>query len=402
MNAINRRRGVLAYLIAMLLLDVVVAWNARDLIQKGYPDFSTFYAAGITVREHLGPEMYDEATQYRIEQRFSSGVTIRQGALPYIHPPFEALLFVPLTALSYVWAYLLWDLIGLVALGLSVRFLRDRIPLLQQASTTFWLLASLAVFPVFIGFLQGQDSMLVLLVLVMVYLSLSRRADFRAGCWIGLGLFRFHLMLPLILLLLWQRRGRAIAGLASVSVLVIGLSALAAGWQSTVRYPLHVWRLEKVMGVHGTVIPLQLANLRGLLTWLAPFLSKLTSDAILLVVSLMLLLFTALAWQISRADTFDLGFAFTMIVTVLISYHTMPYDLVILILPLILLGNHLFRAGRLDVALLAPMLLMFLTPLHMLLLFRAGYYCAVALIIVWWGWVAGRELVKRSGDAVGA
>jgi hypothetical protein len=402
MNAINSRRAVIAYLIGMLLLDLVVAWNARALIQKGYPDFSTFYAAGITVREHLGPQMYDEATQYQIEQRFSSGVTIRQGALPYIHPPFEALLFVPLTAIPYVWAYLLWDTIGLAALGLSLQLLRARIPLLQQASTSFWFLASFALFPVFLGFLQGQDSMLVLLVLVIIYVRLSRGADFSAGCWMGLGLFRFHLMLPLIFLLLWQKRGRAIAGLASVLALVILLSALAAGWQSTIQYPLHVWRLEKVMGVHGTVIPLQLANLRGLLTWIAPFLSKVASDAIVFAISLVLLVFTARTWRISRANTFDLGFAFTMIVTVLISYHTMPYDLVILILPLILLGNHLFRAGRADVFLLAPMLLMFLNPLHMVLLFRAGRYCAAALVILWWGWVAGTELVKRSGEQVTA
>jgi hypothetical protein len=354
------------------------------------------------VREHLGPEMYSEATQYRIEQRFSSGVTIRQGALPYIHPPFEALLFVPLTALPYVWAYLSWNAVGLAALGLSLQLLRARIPFLQQASTSFWVLTSFALFPVFIGFLQGQDSMLVLLVLVMVYLSLSRGGDFRAGCWIGLGLFRFHLMLPLIFLLLWQRRGRAIAGLASASAIVILLSAAAAGWQSTLQYPMHVWRLEKVMGIHGTVIPLQLANVRGLLTWIAPFFNKLTSDAIVLAISLVLLVFTARTWRICRAHTFDIGFAFAMIVTVLISYHTMPYDLVILILPLILLGNHLSRTGGSDVALLGPMLLMFLTPVHMLLLFRAGHYCAVAMVLIWWAAVTGRELVRQSRLPVAA
>ena len=101
----------------MLSLHLIIAWDSIDLIRKGYPDFSTFYSGASMVRQGLGKQLYDEATQYRIQLQFAAGVSIRQGPLPYIHPPFEALLFIPFTWFSYPTAYLLWDLLNLVFLA---------------------------------------------------------------------------------------------------------------------------------------------------------------------------------------------------------------------------------------------------------------------------------------------
>jgi len=70
------------FLAGMLLLHLLLAWNAADLIRKGYPDFTIFYSAGKIVRQGLGAKLYDEQTQYRIQQEFAAGVSIRQGPLP--------------------------------------------------------------------------------------------------------------------------------------------------------------------------------------------------------------------------------------------------------------------------------------------------------------------------------
>ena len=111
---------VLLFLAGMLSLHLIIAWDSIDLIRKGYPDFSTFYSGASIVRQGLGKQLYDEATQYRVQLQFAAGVSIRQGPLPYIHPPFEALLFIPFTWLSYPTAYLLWNLLNLVFLVRSV------------------------------------------------------------------------------------------------------------------------------------------------------------------------------------------------------------------------------------------------------------------------------------------
>src|SRR5205823_11211144 len=36
----------LLFLTAMFAIHVTMAWNSRDLIRKGYPDFTIFYSAG--------------------------------------------------------------------------------------------------------------------------------------------------------------------------------------------------------------------------------------------------------------------------------------------------------------------------------------------------------------------
>src|SRR3989442_10323713 len=128
------------FLAGMLSLHLLLAWNAAGLIRKGYPDFTIFYSAGKIVRQGLGAKLYDEQTQYRIQQEFAAGVSIRQGPLPYNHPPFEALIFVPFTWLPYFTAYLLWDVINLLILCSLPLLLRQHIPLIGSASRAFWLL----------------------------------------------------------------------------------------------------------------------------------------------------------------------------------------------------------------------------------------------------------------------
>src|SRR2546426_11491671 len=104
------------FLAGMLSLHLLLAWNAAGLIRKGYPDFTIFYSAGKIVRQGLGSKLYDEQTQYRVQQEVAAGVSIRQGPLPYNHPPFEALIFVPFTSPPYFTAYFLCGLAPLLIL----------------------------------------------------------------------------------------------------------------------------------------------------------------------------------------------------------------------------------------------------------------------------------------------
>src|SRR6476619_5278112 len=87
MNPKQYKKLLLLFLAGMFLLHIMVAWRSQDLVRKGYPDFTALYSAGKIVREGLGRQLYDSPTQYRIQQEFAAGVSIRQGPLPYIHPP---------------------------------------------------------------------------------------------------------------------------------------------------------------------------------------------------------------------------------------------------------------------------------------------------------------------------
>jgi Glycosyltransferase family 87 len=389
---------VLLLLAAMFAIHLVMAWNSRDLIRKGYPDFTIFYSAGKILREGLGSKLYDESTQYRIQQEFAAGVSIRQGPLPYNHPPFEALLFLPFIYLPYFSAYLLWNAINLLILCSLPFLLRPHIPILRQVPVALVVFTSLAFFPVFIAFLQGQDILLLVLLFVLAYVCLNKRADFAAGCWLGLGLFRFHLVLPLVLILFLLKRRQVIFGFLCVALALIVVSILVMGWNAALNYPAYVWHVEQTMEKRKTAVPIGMPNLRGLIDALSErVLSKTARGSLVAMVSIALIIFAALR---CRGRNFDLGFSLAVITTILVGYHAFVYDLSLLLLPIALLANYSLQQAGLDrrsFALLAPIAVLFLTPLHMLLALNSDRYSLMALPLIVSAWLIARELSRRAG-----
>ena len=194
----------------MLCIHGVLFWKARVLIRQGYPDFTIFYTAGKMLHEGLGHNLYNGALQYEVQQTFAAGVRIRKGPLPYNHPPFEALIFEPLASLDYPTAYLVWSVINLAILGFLPFLLRQYIPALAQYPAFVWLLVLLGFFPVLVALLQGQDVILLLLLNALAFAALKRNADTLAGCWLGLSMFKFQLIVPFVLILLCWKRTRVV------------------------------------------------------------------------------------------------------------------------------------------------------------------------------------------------
>jgi Glycosyltransferase family 87 len=389
---------LLLVLAGMLAIHLTIAWDSIDLIRKGYPDFTIFYSSGSILAQGLGHQLYDEATQYRVQQQFAAGVSIRQGPLPYNHPPFEALAFVPFSFLSYPVAYCLWNLFNLIFLGTILFVLRPALPGLSSVPVVAWLFIWVAFFPVFFALLQGQDVLLLVLLFSAVYVLLRKNSDIAAGCCLALGLFRFHLIVPLLLVLLWQKRGKAILGFLSTAAVLALISIAIVGWQGALSYPGQVLQMERAMELHQTIFPLRMANIRGLLASLLPIPSRLASNLVVGVISLALLLFAIgkCKWKTASRVEFDLSFSLCVIATVLVSYHTLPYDLSLLLLPIVLTIQYLFRnensQRRSRPLLLIPLFILFFSPLHAFLAMRAGHYNLFALVLLFWCWALSREL----------
>ncbi len=390
------RAALFLFLSGMLSVQLAIAWNSRDLIRKGYPDFTIFYSSARILAQGLGRQLYDEATQYRVQQQFAAGVSIRQGPLPYNHPPFEALAFVPLSWMSYPTAYCVWNLFNLIFLVMTLYVLRPALPGVKSVSAAAWLFVWVSFFPVFFALLQGQDVLFLLLLFAGVYVLLRRDSDIAAGCCLALGLFRFHLVLPLVLILLWQKRTKAILGFLATGAVLAVISIAIVGWQGALAYPGQVWQMERAMEQHQTIFPLRMANVRGLLASLLPFASRSVSNLIVGVLSVALLYFAAHKWKTTSRTEFDLSFSICVIVTLLVSYHTLAYDLSLLLLPVALTLQHLFKKKdcqpRNRLFLLIPLFLLFFSPLHVFLAMRNGHYNLFALVLLFWCWALSREL----------
>jgi hypothetical protein len=386
----------------MLALHLLFFVELRDKILHGYPDFTVFYTAATILRQGLAPQLYDERTQYRVQEQFMGSVDSRRGPLPFIHPPFEAVVFVPFAFLRYRDAFVIWDLLNGVALFGVAMILRRHLSALHSISPWEFVLGCLAFFPIFLTLLQGQDSILLLLFCTLAFNALKKNADVLAGCWLAMGSFKFQLVIPLLLLLVVWRRRRVALGFSAVALALAGVSLLIVGWHGLLRYPGYVMQIARAPG-WGGVPPELMPNLRGLIEgWNLKLPGALQGHAVL-AGSVMLFFLAARKSQAGCGRMFDLQFSLAIVVTGLVSWHTNAHDLSILILPLVLLANYWCSLPEADrsrrLLLLLPALPLLVSPLWIALWLGVGKLNALAIPLLWWSWEIYRELLK-SGDSV--
>jgi Glycosyltransferase family 87 len=403
MQASKLKSAVLLYLTGMVMTHAVVFWSVREQVRKGYSDFTIYYCAGTIVRQGLGHQLYDNVTQFKVQREFSPDVAIRLDALPYNHPPFEAALFAPFTLVSYPSAFAMWALVNLAMLIGLPFMLRPELGHLQNYPWPFWVLATLGFFPIFFALLQGQDAILLLFLYTLAFLCLKKNRDVFAGGWLALGLFKPHLILPFVFLLLVQGRRKVLYGFLPIAAVLALVSTVIVGGEGMLLYPRYVLHLEDTMA-RGAIMPSDMPNLRGVLYLL------LHGDSwvgvVALVSSVGVLLFSA--WRCGRGtNLFDLKFSLAAVATVLVSYHGLGYDLSMLMLPIVLVANELFGKGKVrgwpDFLTIAAIALLFFSPLQLVLLMRSNQLALMgwAVMSLFFGIAGEMSLRSRQPGVAG-
>jgi len=395
----TRKLASLSWTRSLILLAVVASLaallGARSATFLQGSDFPHFYCAARMLADGRGNQLYDVAVQQQYQARYAG----RIGTL-YTHPPFEALLYLAVAWLPLRRAYLLWSL-------LSMGFFAGAARQLAKETQSPWdwrvlFAVSLCFAPALVCLLQGQDSMLLLSLVMLAFTALRCGRAFAAGCWLGLGLFKFQLLLPLVLVLVFTQGRRATTGLAKgfglLLLVLAGLSVGISGWSVLALYPNFLLHYKEHQ-VIADILPQAMANFRGLV--FLCFGSDHSPFAIIAVAMLSgtALLITVRAWRdapisnLAQADrgldslgkpAFDLAFATTVLFALLVSYHLYPHDLSLLWLPLVLLLRASVGTApstsflrRLALGLVA---VLFLPPLHLLTLqFRNYALVSIAL-----------------------
>ncbi len=388
MKILNYKSVLIFFLLGFVALHSLILWRVHDSILTGYGDFASFYTAGKILQRGQSARLYDRELQWKIQQEFAATVTIRHGPLPYIRPAFEALLFLPLANFKYPVAYALWT-----AFKLLVLF---TVPLLlptedggakRMTSAALEILVCLAFFPIAFDLIQGQDSILLLLLLALAVTSLQRGAEARAGIFLGLGLFKFHLIVPIFCVFLLRRKTGVIAGFLSTAAVLFLLSALLVGWSDVFAYPRYLANLNQnpgLMGIKSRSMP----NLRGLI---APLLPRNAVPPMvhwmLIIVVFFGILITAKLWRVDRdRRTLAAGFSLSIATTILTSYYANSYDLTLLILPLLMLGSRFLKgfeiSGGPRLLFLGSAAVLVFSPLYWLLVLRFDAFYWVALVLL--------------------
>jgi hypothetical protein len=376
-------------------------------IQRGYADFSIFYTAGRILRQGSGEELYNEARQETVQRSFAAAVSEQGEILPYNHPPFEAVVFRPLTRFSYLTAYKTWMGINSGMVVMAMLVLRRNLPRLGQFPRWLWILAGFGFPPVGFALIQGQDSIWILLCYCMAFAAMRRQADGWAGVWLGLGLCKFHFILPFMLAPLVQRRWKLVGAFAGTGAALVGIGVWAVGVRGVLEYPRYAWWTDHSAKFSWNLTHAFTPNLRGALLTPLPQKWWPAGDVIVVLLSMALLAFAGYLWlRAGRAwDWRALVFATNLVVTVLVSYHALAQDLSVLLLAVLVLldfwqqSRGLNASGMRWIRRLSGLL--FFTPLYVLLFLRMQQlqliaWLVLALLVALWK--SAREAERESQD----
>lgn len=396
------------FLIATLLLffgikNAVAFHDMHDFYATGGADFKIYLTAAEILDKGKSSKLYDYALQWETQAKLYPTWPMGNGPLPYNHPAAEALVFLPLAGTDVVTAYDRWILLNVFLLLGSFWLLRVELQDLNSQRIIPPVLWAAAFFPVTMGFLLGQDSILILFLYSVFYHQSCRGNHHWAGLAVGLCTFKPQLALPFAFLyFLCRRRWSGLAGflfggsaIGAFSVALVGVQGMkdfVALNALTQEYRPWLFNSRLMPQVRGLVQSI----FNGWFSY-----SQMVG--VVIIVSLGIMIGAAL-WVLYlpkvrphvAGDSHDLEFAFCAIITVLVSYHLYPYDLSMLLIPVLLVINRTLSGnkpmGTPIWILLTAIGSLFFLPLHLVAVANL-YYFLFAFVLLLLAWVIGRWMM---------
>lgn len=316
------------YLGALLLLQIVSCARLFPFARAGQTDFRTFYTAGHMLR--AGDDLYNYDSE--LSQQ-SALVSPNIYALPFMSPPYTALLFVLFSLFSYGRAYLLFAAFNLCLCALAVKIMRPHLPALNSRWRALTPLLFLSFMPFAVALTLGQVSILLLLLYCACFSAIQSSKPILAGIFLSLALIKFQIALPIALLFLLWRQWRFLTGFLTGAAALTLLSILITGPRAFEAYGRSLFFMSHAASnpageAKYGMFPAQMPNLYGFFHTLsggAPWGVALTILCSLLV----------LVWAARQQPSLTLA----LLAAILISYHLYLYDLTILLLPMTLVFN---------------------------------------------------------------
>ncbi len=287
-------------------------------------DLRVFYTPGYMLRTGQRRDLYSFLA---VRRNQDATVAADNAAVPFLHPAFEAVVFVPLSFLPYRAAYFVWAGVNLAILALIYLLLQPFLPDLSAIGSRWMLPALLLGFmPAAFTILAGQDSLLLLLILVLVYRRIGAN-EVHAGLLLSLGMFRFQVLLPIVVLFLVWRRLKFVAGWAAGSAAVLSVSALITGIGAQIQY-------ARLLGQMGSVsfwlLLRRMPNLRALFT---------ACNLGMVPLALVSLSIVLVAAAIGAKQNAQQKLVLAVSVSGIVTYYLFLHDLSVLALPLLVAIN---------------------------------------------------------------
>jgi Glycosyltransferase family 87 len=343
-------------------LGVLMAGWRHSL--EGNGDFSAFYRTAVMARSGELHSLYSPEKQLTFDRQLFPALH-RFPPYYFYHPPYEVLFLLPLAFVSYGAAFWVWTGLLFLLLVLSGYVLEPEFRDLRKGTGIPLFVFVLTAFPTMMIFLQGQDSPVLLLLLALAFRQYERHQDASCGILLGLGLFKFQFIVPLVGFLAFRPRLKLLrAFLATLSALFF-LSWTLVGTSGLKLYC-------QLLGNHTPEVVWRMPNLRGLVETLG--------GPPVLTLALSVALFVWCGWRVKRMKAGE--FALATIGALLVSYHGHVYDNILLVIPVLWMLN---RASLTENASWSvwPALLFLTTPVYVLLTrYEATFIFAILFLLL--------------------
>jgi hypothetical protein len=325
----QRKQLILASCV-IIILNACVYWQLRPQILQKKSDFLSFYTAGQMVLSGNAKQLYDLDRQQTIQEKIRG----TEGLLPYIHPPYECILFVPLALLSYERAFLLFYTLNS---ALLLAFFWYTLPRFPSLANLHFIIATVAAIyiPTLLSLVQGQDSAFVLLALSICAIAMYERKPILAGAILALGTVKPQFVVPTLFVMFVMGKWRSLVSFAAVMIALLSMTIPIIGFRPLLEYPAFLVRFAQLRPASVAVHPASMANLRGLLDWVG-FSS---GGARILIVTVSMVVWLGLGLVLRKfgpQDPRQLTVMGTVIAwSVFFGYHINPHDLTLLLYPVI-------------------------------------------------------------------
>jgi len=342
--------------VALVLAGLTVGYYVRLWPRVNNKDFRVYVEGGAALAR--GGDIYADIDAFKAA--FSGGTYSESDAnfrWPYAYPPLSAILAVPLAALPYEPVALAWTVANVAMLALAGWLcLRAQGPV-EPLDLALLGAALYAFYPAVVTVRLGQIEILQFLLLAGTFLAVKRGHNDLAGVLLGLATALKLFPGALVAFLLWKRLWRpAIAAMVTGGVLllgsfaVVGLNQIPRYLAFTSVYTHGFAGFSFNQSLHGFFVRNLTVNiftpsLRG---WHLPWLAE------GLTIGISALLVGAWAWltwrplapdRLATSARFDLEFAGTIVLMLLVLPHSQVYAFVWLLLPFLVLAYQLWRRG---------------------------------------------------------
>ncbi len=342
----------ISILAAIAILALTYLGGDAPFDAFGHPfavDLTAHLAGGRIARDGDLGHLYDVGRQLAAERDLLGGRHPEFLDL-FVSPPFTAFIYLPLANRPYLIAAAAWTALTVSLLLASLWLLWPLLPRLHRFGFGLVAVVVFSAWPTIEVIAAGQDSAFALLLLALGLRLLVDRRDLLAGAVLGVGVFKPTLFLLIPLVLLLERRPRALVTCLSVgstlgviSIGLVGLTGLQADasllssefWHHA--NALNWWKMQSVpalvqIGVDG--------------------LPTAALTAIAVICGHLLLLNGPFAIAPARRDP-RFGFGLAILITALVSPHFFIYDCVVLLIPALLLVDANPNSSSIRVVLLA-------------------------------------------------